>query len=72
MTETLRQSINVTWGLRYYEGYFYAHLMWMHWNTKQWQASRSLIRKRYRTLEQAIKSLESANGVDSVVMIFPV
>jgi len=73
VTETSRQSLSVTWGLRYHEGYFHIYLMWMEWKPpRHWLANRTMVRKRYKTLDRAIKALRSANGVDSVVMIFPV
>ena len=58
-----------TWGLRWYQGYFHVHLMWQHWKTGRWTSSRSMVRKRYRKLEQALKAFEK---IESAVMIFPV
>jgi hypothetical protein len=58
-----------TWGLRWWRGYWYVHLMWMHWKTGQWCSSCSMTRQRYRSLERALKAFAGVNGV---VMIFPV
>lgn len=58
-----------TWGLRWYQGYFHVHLMWMHWKTGQWTSSRSMVRQRYRKLEQALKAFEKIEGA---VVIFGV
>lgn len=58
-----------TWGLRYWEGYFHVHLMWMHWRTGHWLANRTVAHQRYKTLERALKAFEE---VDGAVMIFPV
>jgi hypothetical protein len=58
-----------TWGLRWGEGgYFYLHLMWQHWRTGHWTATRTVSR-RYATLEMALKQFET---IDGVIMIFPV
>jgi hypothetical protein len=57
-----------TWGLRYWNGHFHVHLMWMHWKTGYWTSSRSMIRKEYHSLEAALKELD---GITGVVMIFP-
>jgi len=61
----------ITCGLRWWRGYFHLHLMWSHWKTGQWCSSRSMIRKRYKTIEAALKQFEHNNGVNVVVMIFP-
>lgn len=58
-----------TWGLRWWQGFYHVHLMWMHWRTGHWTASRSMVRKRYRSLERALKDFEKIEGA---VIIFGV
>lgn len=62
-------DMSPTWGLRYYQGHFHLHLMWMQWRTGQWMSQRSLIRAKYKTLDRALLELRSMVGT---VMIFPV
>jgi len=65
--------ITCYYGLRWCKGYFHLHLMWSHWKTGQWCSSRSMTHnKRYKTVEAALKQFEHNNGVNVVVMIFPV
>jgi hypothetical protein len=60
-------DVNPTWGLRYYDGHFHLHLMWMHWRTGYWTATRTVSR-RYRTLDIALASTRDIGAV----MLFPV
>jgi hypothetical protein len=61
-------DVRPTWGLRYYDGHFHLHLMWMHWKTGYWTATRTVSR-RYKTLDLALKTFEE---IDGAVIIFPV
>jgi hypothetical protein len=61
-------DVNPTWGLRYYNGHFHLYLMWMHWNTGYWTATRTVSR-RYKTLDIALKELADIQGA---FIIFPV
>ena len=64
--------ITCYYGLRWWNGYFYLYLMWSHWKTSQWCASRRLLgNRRYKTIEAALRQFGDNNGVNVVVMIFP-
>jgi hypothetical protein len=57
-----------TFGIRWWDGYFWVHIMWMHWKTKAWCSQRCQSRYRYRSLERALLSCQNAGAV----IIFPV
>lgn len=58
-----------TYGIRYYNGWFVVHIMWMDvFPPRQWRSSRFMISRRYKTVETALMTLEKADAV----MIFPV
>jgi hypothetical protein len=60
-----------TFAIRYApaDDYFYVYLMWIAYAPPhQWLAQRSHNRHRYRSLERALKSLQTVDAV----MIFPV
>jgi hypothetical protein len=57
-----------TFGLRYWNGYFHFHVMWMSLTPPYgWNSSR--MRNRYRDLDKALRHIDTK---DTVVIIFPV
>lgn len=58
----------MTWGLRWWKGYYHLHIMWMQYSPPHhWRSTR--LRDRYLSISSALNQLKD---LDNQVMIFPV